>query len=249
MKRIAIAISSALLLALGAPATAEVIQRGEVRVNVDAAITPHSLPRHGTAPIHFSLKTKIVSTDGSVPPQLRKISVEINRNGHLDPSGLPTCGFREVQPSTSAAALAACRRSLIGEGRFSARVLIPRQAPFPSNGKILAFNGRWHGHPAVLLHVFGSQPVPTSYTLPFAIGEAHRGAYGTVLTASLPHFTSKWGYVTGISLNLGRKDYLTAGCPAPPGFRIATFSLSRATLDFSGRRPITQTLVRTCTVH
>jgi DNA-binding beta-propeller fold protein YncE len=232
----------------------DVIQRGHVRVSVGAGIAPRRLPRHGAAPIHFSLSARIASTDGSVPPQLRRISVAINRNGHLDPAGLPICRFDAIQPSTTAGALAACRDSLIGEGSFRARVLIPQQAPFPSSGKIVAFNGRWQGHPAILAHVYGPKPVPTSYTLPFVVGTEHRGTYGTLLTATLPQFTSKWGYVTGISLDIGRSfrsggsvhSYLTAACPAPPGFSTAAFPLSRAKLGFAGRKPITQTLTDTC---
>ncbi|HEU4707519.1 MAG TPA: NHL repeat-containing protein [Solirubrobacterales bacterium] len=235
----------------------DVIQRGHVRVSVRAGIAPRRLPRHGAAPIHFSLSAKIASTDGSVPPQLRRISVEITRNGHLDPAGLPVCRFSAIQPSTTAGALAACRDSLIGEGRFKARVLIPQQAPFPSSGKIVAFDGRWHGQPAILAHVYGPKPVPTSYTLPFTIGTEHRGSYGTVLSASLPQFTSRWGYVTGISLDIGRSfryaaarhSYLSAACPAPPGFSTAVFSLSRAKLAFAGRKPIVQTLTDTCTAR
>jgi DNA-binding beta-propeller fold protein YncE len=235
----------------------DVIQRGHVRVFVGAGIAPRSLPRDGAAPIHFSLSAKIASTDGSVPPQLRRISVEINRNGHLDPAGLPVCRFSAIQPSTTAGALAACRDSMIGEGSFKARVLIPQQTPFPSSGKIVAFNGRWQGRPAIFAHVYGPKPVPTSYTLPFTVGTEHRGTYGTVLTASLPQFTSKWGYVTGISLDIGRSfrsggarhSYLTAACPAPPGFSTAAFSLSRAKLGFAGRKPITQTLTDVCTAR
>ena len=235
----------------------EVIQRGQVRVSVDAEIAPRRLPRSGAAPIRFSLAAKIASTDGSIPPQLRRITVEINRNGHLDSAGLPSCTVDAIQPSTTAGALAACRPALIGEGRFSAKVLVPQQAPFPSSGRIVAFNGRWHGHPAILAHVFGPKPVPTSYTLPFLIGAVRHGTYGTTLSASLPRFTSKWGYVTGISMSLGRsfsshgrrRSYLTAGCPAPKGFPGATFPLSRASLGFAGRKPIAQTLTRSCTAR
>jgi hypothetical protein len=78
-----------------------------------------------------------------------------------------------------------------------------------------------------------------------------------VLTASLPRFTSKWGYVTGISLRIGRSfrahgarhSYLTAECPALPGSSLAVFPLSRATLGFAGRGPIAQTLTSNCTAR
>ena len=233
----------------------EVVQHGGIRVSLAAAITPQRLPRQGAAPIHFSLDARIASVDGTVPPQLRRISVEINRHGHLEPNGLPVCSLRAIQPSTTAGALAACRHSLVGEGHFTAKVLIAQQAPFPSSGKIVAFNGRWNGQPAILAHIYGTKPIPTSYTLPFTIGSVRRGTYGTKLSVSLPAFTGKWGYVTEVSLVLGRsfrslgstRSYLTASCPAPSGFPGANFLLSRTTLAFAGRGPtISQVLTGNC---
>jgi hypothetical protein len=49
----------------------------------------------------------------------------------------------------------------------------------------------------------GPNPIPTSFILPFMISRS-KGAYGTTLSAQLPQVAAKWGYVTGISLNLGR---------------------------------------------
>jgi DNA-binding beta-propeller fold protein YncE len=233
----------------------EVVQHGRLRVAVQAKLTPKKLPRTGTVPVHFSLSATVASTDGSVPPQLRGIAIAINRNGRLDPGALPSCRIDQIQPSSSAGALEACGASLVGEGSFSAKVLLTQQAPFPSDGEVLAFNGSWHGRPAILAHIYGTKPVPTSYTLPFVITEAPKGAYGTTLRASLPHFTSKWGYVTGISLYLGRSTraggYLSAGCPAPKGFGAASFPLARASLSFGegGPKDVSQTLTRSCGVR
>jgi hypothetical protein len=232
----------------------EVVQRGGVRVSVQADLAPKRLPRSGRAPVSFSLATGIVSTDGEVPPQLRRLEVAINRNGQLNPAALPACSVDQIQPSTTQGALAACRSSLVGKGSFSAKVLLTQQTPFPSDGEVVAFNGRWHGKPAILAHIYGNKPIPTSYTLPFVIASAGKGTYGTVLKASLPQFTSKWGFVTGISLDIKRSSahggYLTAGCPAPKKSNIANFSLARARLSFGpGTKPVVQTLVRSCRVR
>lgn len=233
----------------------EVIQHNRVRVAVQAKLIPKKLPRTGTAPVHFSLSAKIASTDGAVPPQLRGIEIAINRHGHLNPNSLPVCRMQDIQPSTTQGSLEACRGSLVGEGTFSAKVLLAQQAPFPSDGEVLAYNGRWNGRPAILAHIYGTKPVPTSYTLPFVIKRLGKGTYGTALKASLPNFTSKWGYVTGIALYLGRTTphggYLSAGCPAPKGFGGASFSLARATLEFGSEGPkkIEQTLTRSCGVR
>ncbi len=129
-----------LTLLIATAANAEIVQRGNVRVSFEGQLSPHTLPRAATAPVRVSVATKIASTDGATPPQLRRISIAINRHGRLDPSGLPVCPLRRVQPSTTADALAACRSSLVGEGQFAANVMFSAQAPFPSAGKVYAFN-------------------------------------------------------------------------------------------------------------
>jgi hypothetical protein len=224
-----------------------------VRVSFDGKLTPHSLPRHGMAPVGIVVDAKIGATGGEDPPQLRRISIAINRNGRFTSEGLPACSLDQIQPSTTAGALAACRSSLVGEGNFSANVKLPEQSPFPSAGKVLAFNGRVHGRPAILAHIYGTKPAPTSTVLPFVLGSAH-GTYGTVLEASLPQATGSWGYVTGLRMNLRRRfsshgkarSYLSAGCPAPPGFPSAAFPLARTSFAFSGGLTMVSVLNRTC---
>ena len=87
--------------------------------------------------------------------------------------------------------------------------------------------------------------MPTSYVLPFSVSTQGKGAYGTTLEASLPQVTGEWGYVTGISLNLGPK-VLSAGCPAPKGFEKAAFPLARTTFAFEGGLALSSTLNRSC---
>ncbi len=233
--------------------TSVVVQRRGVRVSFDGKLTPHSLPRHGMAPVGIVVDAKIGATGGDEPPQLRRISIEINRNGRFTSTGLPVCRLDQIQPSTTAGALAACRRSLVGEGSFSANVKLPQQSPFPSAGKVLAFNGRVRGKPAILAHIYGTQPAPTSTVLPFVLGGS-RGTYGTVLEASLPQATGEWGYVTGLRMSLRRRfsshgkarSYLSAGCPAPAGFPSAAFPLARTSFDFSDDLTLISVLNRTC---
>lgn len=238
--------------AAGASASA-IVQRRGVRVSFDGKLTPHALPRHGVAPVGIVVDTKIGATGGEDPPQLRRISIAINRNGQFTSKGLPSCRIDQIQPSTTAGALAACRRSLVGEGSFTANVKFPEQSPFPSAGKVLAFNGRVHGKPAILAHIYGTQPVPTSIVLSFVLAGA-RGTYGTILEASLPQATGSWGYVTGLRMNLQRRfsshgrahSYLSAGCPAPAGFPSAAFPLARTSFDFAGNLKLTSVLNQTC---
>jgi hypothetical protein len=231
----------------------EIVQRRGVRVNFDGKLTPHALPRRGEAPVGIAVAAKIAATGSTPPPQLRKIAIAINRNGHFTTKGLPVCRTHDIQPSTTANALAACRGSLVGEGHFSANVKLPEQSPFPSAGKVLAFNGRLHGKPAILAHIYGTEPAPTSIVLPFLIKGTH-GTYGTVLEASLPSATGSWGYVTGLNMTLRRlfnyrgrnESYLSAGCPAPAGFPSAVFPLARTSFEFAGGPTLVSILSRSC---
>jgi DNA-binding beta-propeller fold protein YncE len=238
----------------GGSASASVVeQRRGVRVSFDGKLTPHVLPRHGTAPVGIVVDAKIAATGGEDPPQLRRITIAINRNGHFTSKGLPVCRVGQIQPSTTENALAACRRSLVGEGYFSANVKLPQQSPFPSSGKVLAFNGKVNGKPAILAHIYGTDPAPTSTVLPFLLRGGH-GAYGTTLEASLPQATGSWGYVTGLRMSLRRRfsyrgksrSFLSAGCPAPAGFPSASFPLAKTSFAFAGDLMLDAVLNRTC---
>lgn len=237
-------------------ASAEVSQKDGVRVKVSGSMSPTALPRHGSAPLAVSVAGQISATQPGALPKLTEITVEVNRHGKLDLRGIPLCRLGHISPSTTSEALEACGSSLIGEGRFSADVRLPEQSPFPSAGKILAFNGRLRGKPAIFAHIYGTKPVPTSYVLPFSVSTEPKGTFGTALEASLPQVTGEWGYVTGISLSLNRTfsshgvthGYLSASCPAPKGFDKAAFPLARTSFAFAGGVELSSTLNRTCKV-
>ena len=258
LRRTAIAGACAFALAATAQAPAEVAQKGQVRVSFTGSFSPTALPRQGTAPIAVTLGGKIGTTDGSQPPALRRLQIEINRVGRIDYRGLPGCAYEDIQPATTANALAACGAAKVGEGTFSASVAIPEQSPFPSRGKLTAFNGREKGKPVILAHVYGTEPVPTSFTLPLRISSQAKGSFGTVLSADLPAVTASIAFVTGISLKLDRRlgsdggaprGYLSAGCPAPKGFPGATFPLARTSFSFAGGPTVASTLQRSCKVR
>ncbi|HWA53896.1 MAG TPA: hypothetical protein VG816_06965, partial [Solirubrobacterales bacterium] len=81
----------------GAAASVVKQQRG-VRVGFDGKLTPHVLPRHGTAPVGIVVDASISASGNDDPPQLRRISIAINRNGHFSSQGLPACRLDQIQP-------------------------------------------------------------------------------------------------------------------------------------------------------
>jgi hypothetical protein len=256
IKKAAIAVAL-LCLTLAAFARAEVIRKGNLQVSYGGKIAPYNLPRVGTAPVSVSLSAKIRTTDDRPPPQLRRIVVSINRYGKLDQHGLPACHFRQLQPATTSEARESCPGGVVGHGTFKAAVALPEQSPYPSDGTILAFNGRLHGKPVIYAHIYGTAPLPTSFTLPFEVKRRSRGTYGLTLVAELPPVAANWGYVRGLSLTLQRRftyqgerhSYLSAGCPAPRGFPGATFAFANAAFGFENGAQMRTTLTRSCGVR
>lgn len=232
------------LLAVAQPAAAETVQEGGLRIAYDATLRPDALPRQGTAPATVSFSARLLPLRGTELPQLRAIRIGISRNGYLDSARLPACRFGQLAASSTTGALRACRRSLVGEGRFKARVLIPDQAPFPSSGRLLAFYGRYRGRPAVLAHVYGTVPAPTSFTIPFRLRRSP-GTFGTVLSASLRPATGRSGYITLLRMTIGgRFGHLRAGCPARAG-TTTLFPLASLSIGFP-ERTLRTSLLRSC---
>lgn len=238
-------------------AQAEIAQRGKLRVTVAGKLSPKRLPRHRLAPIAVSVAGQIATTDGTLPPQLRTLRIELNRHGRLDTRGLPVCRARQIHPATTERALRACRGALVGRGRFSVEVVLAGQEPYPTSGRLLVFNGARKGRPALLGQIYSARPFTTSFVIPFSIGKVKRGRYGIALTASLPRALGDWGHVTGLDLRLSRRyrhrgrrhSFIRAGCPAPKGFPGALFPLARTTFGFAGGRKLTSTLTRECRVR
>jgi hypothetical protein len=257
-RRLSAAIVAALLVAgvSVAVSIADITQQGTLRVKFAGKLSPDRLPRTGLAPVAVSLSGDISTSDNSTPPQLQQITMAINRYGRLNSHGLPRCRYHQIQPASTGEARAACRSSLVGRGHFDANVVLPDQSPFPSDGRVLAFNGVQRGHPVIFAHIYGTKPVPTSQLIVFRIRRIE-GTYRVVLTAELPRVAADWGYVSGLSLNLRRtyrhrgriRSYLSAGCPAPRGFGGATYRFARASFAFEDGRTLRSVLTRSCKVR
>lgn len=255
--RLAAAGLALLALAAAAAAGDEIAQKGNLRVVVDGEMMPKKLPRTGTAPIAVKVSGRISTRDDTTPPRLRKLTIEVNRHGRFDFAGLPTCSPRQIQPATTEQALQACAPALVGNGTFFADVILQGQEPYPSQGRLLVFNGRENGRPVLLGQIYSDQPFTNSFVIPFRLEPIRRGTYGTALVATLPRSLGSWGFVTGIEMKLTRRfhhrgrahSYLSASCPAPKGFGGAVFPLLRTSFAFADGRKLTSTLTRSCAVR
>ncbi len=249
------AIAALIVATLASVVHAELTERGDLFVRFKGGIDPNALPRTHLAPIAVSVAGTVKTLSGQRPPALRMIRIELNRGGVLDSRGLPDCHYRNLVATSPAQVMDACGGALVGNGAYRARTAFPEQETFPSEGKILAFNGRYEGHEAILAHIYGGNPVPITRIIVFRI---HRtaGTFGTILTGNLPDSLNHYGYVVGIYLKLfrryafhgERRSYISAACAAPAGFGIATFPFARASMKFADGRRLSSTLTRSCRV-
>jgi hypothetical protein len=242
------------LLALAAGAAGEATQKHGLIVSFGGSIVPRVLPRSGTAPIEVTIEGRVRTAQGAVPPSLGRLVLEINRNGVLDRHGLPSCHLPELRSASSRAALAACRSARVGDGLVGGQVTLPEQPPFEFRGHVIAFNGRTpDGDPAILAHLYSNDPAALTFVLALRVKRI-AGTYGTRLVATIPLRSRRILHVTRFRLHLGRtyraggrlRSYLSAGCPAPPGFPGANFPLARASYDFVGGTSLHSVIVRTC---
>ncbi len=195
------------------------------------------------------------SGQGAELPQLRRITVAINRQGQLFDHGLAVCRARQIQPATEAAARRICGDAIVGHGAVDVQVRIPGQLPFAVHAQLLAFNGpRRHGQRLIIAHVYAGKP-PGSFSLIFAISR-RPGTFGTVLTTTLPPATRAWAYLTHFEMTLRRtysyrgrrRSYVSAACSAPAGFRTAIYPFAKATYDFAGGPRLSISVAKTCRV-
>lgn len=237
-------------------AQAEVVSGGNVRVSFRGWISPEALPRSEAAPITLHVAGTVEPIGGQQPASLERVTVEINRHGVVTTRGLPTCPWGRLKAVRSARAMAICRDALIGTGHFTSHIDIPEQAPFPAVGRVLVFNSKRNGRPAVAAHVFGRDPVPTSEVLPMTFSRRGQGSFGPVVTVEMPKIGNEWGYVSGFDLTLKRRyryrgrtmSVISASCPAPAGIREAPFKAARGIYELADGSTLTRTLSGSCQV-
>jgi hypothetical protein len=252
-----VAIALLVTVGIAGVARAEVEQEGNIIVAFDGGITPKSLPRIGVAPVAVTIDSSFKSAVGEdPPPQLRTISIAINRAGQIFDEGLPTCRVRKVQPATIRAAKKLCRSAIVGNGHVEVRVHLANQPPFTFKGPLLVFNAeRSNGDRRLLAQVYGRKP-PSAFVLNFRIARTS-GEFGTVIKTTLPKPARKWAYVTHFDMKLQRRytyqgqkhSYVNAGCAAPEGFPGAVYNFARSNFGFAGGKHVTQTLIRDCKVR
>jgi hypothetical protein len=195
---------------------------GNICVTDDGGIAPSKLPRRGKAPITARLNGEIETRDGTHPPALQSLDLDIDKTIGVDAIGLPVCRAQQIQARSTAAAKKACGATIVGSGKAEVEVAFPEQTPFRSTGPIVLFNGGVRGKiTTVLLHAYVNVPAPTAIVIKATITRIDGGRFGLHIAAKIPKIAGGAGSPTMFELRVGRKytykgkkkSFLVAGCP------------------------------------
>lgn len=252
-KKSLVALISILSLSLGAVAITEAADSGNVVVHFHGSISPTKLPRKGLTGVGVQMGGKIKTKDGTPPPRLNEIRLEINKHGVIDGKGLPLCSLGKLHNASKARAENVCGPAEVGHGNVTSRIHLREQEEFATNGPLLAFNGRYKGKPAIFAHVTSTGRLAITYVIIFQI-EKGKGQYGTALVAKVPSIASGAGFISAFDLSLERQyksggkvhDYVSAACPLPAGVFIGPYRFARATYVFDDGTTISEKLEKNC---
>jgi len=239
------ALGAALAVAFAGLATADkptIVQVGNLKLTLNGGFSPKALPKNKLAPIALSVSGKIETLDGKHLPALKEVIVETDKNGTIEPKGVPVCTAGKLNAQDTVHAEKICKPAIVGEGITNVEVEFPEQKPFIAKSKLLAFNGgKKGGTTTIFIHAYLSAPVSAAVVTTVKISKHLHGRYGTKSIATIPKIAGGYGSVKEFELTFNKhKGYLLAKCP--DGHLNA-----HATSVFSDGSKLSGSFVRACT--
>lgn len=223
--------------ALIASASAQTVRVGNLVITINGGISPRKLPKNTPAPIKLQVNGTLATADGTHPPALKTLDLQFDKHGEINTKGLATCTPGKLRSTLTSQAKAACGDALVGQGKVSAEIAFPEQAPFDASGPLLIFNGAPKGGKQVLIfHVYAHVPAPTTFVTTALISKT-AGKYGTEAEIEIPSIVSGQGSLTSFEGSLqkswtykGKKQsLLLASCPTGTLYAHGDFSFADGT--------------------
>jgi hypothetical protein len=223
--RRALPVLAILLLACAIGATVAgataLVETREVRIRVNAAFQPRSLPVKTFAPVTFSGFLDVSKPGGGQPPALQQIVLDFDRDGRLDVAGLSTCAPESIAQVSVAEARRICKDAIVGTGEVEALVALPISGNLvPTSSPLTLFNGpRQGGKPTVIVHARTTVPATQTYAFTVPI-EKRPGEFRYRATVNIPPLAGGLAAITRISATIGRRysaggkqrSYVSARC-------------------------------------
>jgi hypothetical protein len=216
-----IVVGALVTVGMATAAKPTVVRAGNLVLKLNGGVAPKALPKKKMAPVALRISGDIATVDGSHPPAARTVIADFDKHGRVNARGLPVCRSGQLQSRNTAAAKAACRKSIVGSGKTTVRVQFPEQRPFYASGPLVLFNGGVKGKVTTMyIHAYVSVPAPTAIVTPVKIKSIRKGRFGTRAIARIPKIAGGSGSVTRFAMKIQRnfrykdkkQSYLVARC-------------------------------------
>jgi len=206
-KKVAVvAVLGLLVVAATASAFHVHIEQGDLIIDAEGGFAPKALPKHHDAPIITHGGGELSTVSGEIPPILNAFTLEFDKHGHVDTTGLPFCTKGKLVATDVAAARRACKDAIVGTGFGSAIVALPEQKPIKVGSPITLFNGpKVHGNFTIIAHAHLEFPGPATFIVPIVIEKIHKGVYGYRINVKIPKIAGGYGHPIAGSAKVGRK--------------------------------------------
>lgn len=218
-------LSALLVFGLAAVAIAkfDVFRAGDLILKADGGVSPKALPKSKFAPVTVHVSGQISSSDGTHPSAFREATIDFDKNGTINTTGLPTCKGSQLTARDTTAAKKACGTdTIVGSGSGKIEIAFPESNPININAPITVFNGGTKGGKTTLfIHTFITVPVPSAVVTTVTIKKIHEGRYGLRTVSKVPVIAGGSGSVLAFDINFGKKytykgkklSYIMAKCP------------------------------------
>lgn len=216
-------IAAAVLVSLWASSASgladTVIPISNVRMTFSPLVTPKKLSRVAPTPIALNLKGRIEAMDGSQPPAVQELVLDLDRHIAIDAQGIPVCkgGQRDLRlPDLKAR----CKDAIVGGGKIGIQFQFPEQPPIFSESELIVFNAGMQAPGETALYAVANLTVPITTSFPMTI-EITRHSGGNRVVAEVPRLANGAGSLTYLNASLKRRftrngevvNFLTGRCP------------------------------------
>jgi hypothetical protein len=219
IKAAALCCSLALLFAASAAGEGALVIVNNIVLRADGGFYPRALPPQKYAPIDFQGYFDIAARDGGKPVTLESAVIDFDRDGRLNPHGLPVCPPERIAQMGTAEARRACGGAIVGSGRIEAAIDLSA-GTVQGSAPLTIFNGPLQeGNPTVILHARTPIPTPETFAIVVPI-ERRPGAFRYRATLTLPPIAGGLGAITRVEVKVGRhfsvngqrRSYVSARC-------------------------------------
>jgi hypothetical protein len=233
------AVTAMLVASASAAASPVDLPPPTVETILGGGLTPTKLPVRERIPVSLRLAETVRTPDGSHPPALQGLRVDLDRQLGLSVKGLPSCprylGGRQSREKP----FERCEDAKVGSGTVELEVAFPEQTPVDISGELSVYNGGFRdGRTMFWLFVYFPAPVTGGILMPLDIRRDGHGRYGWLGQLEIPKIANGAGSITYLGVRFRRRIF-SASCA---GGRLLTGARSR----FADGSVVSSTLTRTC---